>query len=137
MRGNGWVRGGVGVIIGFWLVVLVYVILGLLEVDDAGRRIRAMQNREAAHALLEGSVASAAKFRRYLLIRTQMSVATGVFVWALASVTGLQFAAEWGVIAFALNYIPFIGPFIATVFPTLLHWRSLRRGRRHWPCSPA
>ena len=24
-----------------------------------------------------------------------------------------------GVIAFALNYIPFIGPFVATVFPTL------------------
>ena len=27
---------------------------------------------------------------------------------------------EWGVIAFALNYIPFIGPFVATLFPTLL-----------------
>jgi predicted PurR-regulated permease PerM len=40
----------------------------------------------------------------------------GVFAW----VTGLQFAAEWGVIAFALNYIPFIGPFVATLFPTLL-----------------
>jgi predicted PurR-regulated permease PerM len=40
-------------------------------------------------------------------------------VWALASVAGLQLAPEWGVIAFALNYIPFIGPFIATVFPTL------------------
>ena len=31
----------------------------------------------------------------------------------------MQLAAEWGVIAFALNYIPFIGPFIATVLPTL------------------
>jgi AI-2 transport protein TqsA len=113
------IAGRINTTIGFWLVVLVYVILGLLEVDDAGRRIRAMQNREVAHALLEGSVVSAAKFRRYLLIRTQMSVATGVLVWALASVTGLQFAAEWGVIAFVLNYIPFIGPFIATVLPTL------------------
>jgi AI-2 transport protein TqsA len=113
------IAGRVNTTVGFWLVVLVYVILGLLEVEDAGRRIRAMQNREAAHALLEGSVATAAKFRRYLLIRTKMSVATGVLVWALASVTGLQFAAEWGVIAFALNYIPFIGPFIATMFPTL------------------
>ena len=48
-----------------------------------------------------------------------MSLATGVLVWALASLAGLQFAREWGIIAFALNYIPFIGPFIATVFPTL------------------
>jgi len=113
------IAGRLNATIGFWLVVLVYVILGLLEVDDAEHRIRAMQNRAAAHSLLEGSVATAAKFRRYLLIRTQMSVATGVLVWALASVTGLQFAAEWGVIAFALNYIPFIGPFIATMFPTM------------------
>jgi AI-2 transport protein TqsA len=48
-----------------------------------------------------------------------MSLATGLLVWALAALAGLQLAAEWGVIAFALNYIPFIGPFIATLFPTL------------------
>jgi AI-2 transport protein TqsA len=103
----------------FWLVVLVYVILGLLEVDDFGRRLRALKNRNAARILLDGSTTIAAKFRRYLLIRTLMSLATGVMVWALAALFGLQLAAEWGVIAFTLNYIPFIGPFIATVFPTL------------------
>ena len=32
---------------------------------------------------------------------------------------GLELAAAWGAIAFALNYIPFLGPLIATVFPTL------------------
>jgi predicted PurR-regulated permease PerM len=99
--------------------VLVYVILGLLEVEDVRCRVLAMRNREAARILLEGTAATALKFRRYLVIRTQMSVATGVLVWALASLTGLQFALEWGIIAFSLNYIPFIGPFIATVFPTL------------------
>ena len=34
-------------------------------------------------------------------------------------VAGLELATAWGVIAFALNYIPFIGPFIATIFPSL------------------
>ena len=48
-----------------------------------------------------------------------MSLITGVLVWALAWLSGLHLATEWGVIAFVLNYIPFIGPFIATVFPTL------------------
>ncbi|HEY6621678.1 MAG TPA: AI-2E family transporter [Steroidobacteraceae bacterium] len=55
-----------------------------------------------------------------MLVRTQMSVVTGLLIWALAWITGLQFAAEWGIIAFVLNYIPFIGPLIATLFPTLL-----------------
>lgn len=113
------VTSRVNTTIAFWLVVLVYVIVGLLEVEDVGRRVRAMRNQEAARILLDGTTATAAKFRRYLLIRTQMSLATGVLVWALAWLTGLQFAIEWGVIAFSLNYIPFIGPFIATVFPTL------------------
>jgi predicted PurR-regulated permease PerM len=53
-----------------------------------------------------------------MMIRTWMSLATGATVWALAAVSGLALAPEWGVIAFALNYIPFIGPFIATMFPT-------------------
>jgi predicted PurR-regulated permease PerM len=49
-----------------------------------------------------------------------MSAVTGLLVGAFAWITGLQFAVEWGMIAFTLNYIPFIGPFIATLFPTLL-----------------
>ena len=47
-------------------------------------------------------------------------VLTGFLVWIFAVLFGLPLAREWGVIAFALNYIPFIGPFIATLFPTLL-----------------
>ena len=113
------VTGRVNTTIGFWLIVLVYVILGLLEVDDMAQKLRAMPNQAAARLLLDGCATTAAKFRRYMLIRTLMSAATGLLVWAFASLTGLQLAAEWGVISFALNYIPFIGPIIATVFPTL------------------
>ena len=83
-------------------------------------KIEAIHNREAARVLLQGSAASAAEFRKYMMVRTQMSAITGLLVGAFAWVAGLQFPVEWGVIAFALNYIPFIGPFVATVFPTLL-----------------
>ena len=37
--------GRVSTTMSFWLVVLVYVMLGLLEVDDAGRKVQAMANR--------------------------------------------------------------------------------------------
>lgn len=103
----------------FWLVVVVYVILGLLEVGVIHRKLQAMREKDSARILLGGSIIIAAKFRRYMWIRTIMSVATGAMVWALATISGLQLAGEWGVIAFTLNYIPFIGPFIATMFPTL------------------
>ena len=113
------ISGRINTTVSFWLVVLVYVILGLLEIDVIARKLRALLSAEAARVVVDGSALSAAKFRRYMVIRTIMSLATGFFVWALAYLSGLQLAVEWGVIAFALNYIPFIGPFVATVFPTL------------------
>ena len=114
------ITGRINTTLSFWLITLTYVILGLLEVDDIRRKIEALGNWDAARVLLDGSAATAVKFRKYILVRTQMSVITGLLVGVFAWATGLQFAVEWGVIAFALNYIPFIGPFIATLFPTLL-----------------
>jgi predicted PurR-regulated permease PerM len=55
-----------------------------------------------------------------MLVRTQMSLLTGLLVWGFAHLVGLELAGEWGVIAFTLNYVPFIGPLVATVFPTAL-----------------
>ena len=57
------VTGRVNTTIGFWLVVLVYVILGLLEVDDMAQKLRAPPNQTAARVLLDGCVATAANFR--------------------------------------------------------------------------
>lgn len=120
LRATQQITGRISTTLRFWIITLVYVILGLLEIDDIRRKIEALGNRNAARVLLDGSAATAVKFRKYMLVRTQMSAMTGLLVGAFAWITGLQFAAEWGVIAFVLNYIPFVGPFIATLFPTLL-----------------
>ncbi len=114
------ITGRINTTLRFWLIALVYVVLGLLEIEDIRRKIEALDNRNAARVLLDGSATTAVKFRKYILVRTQMSAMTGLLVGVFAWITGLPFAAEWGVIAFVLNYIPFIGPFIATLFPTLL-----------------
>jgi predicted PurR-regulated permease PerM len=114
------VTGRVNTAMTFCLIAFVYVVLGLLEVDSIRLKINMLGNREAARVLLDGSKATAAKFRKYLLVRTLMSLMTGLLVGVFAWGAGLPFAPEWGVIAFALNYIPFIGPFIATVFPTMV-----------------
>lgn len=113
------ITGRLNTTMSFWLVVLVYVILGLLEVDDFGQKLRGMRNREISNVLLVGSTQTASKIRRYMLVRTAMSVVTGLLVFAFAKIVGLQLAEEWGFIAFSLNYIPFLGPLVATVFPTL------------------
>lgn len=120
LRATQQVTTRVNTTLSFWVIALIYVMLGLLEVESMRQRIERLDNRTAARVLLDGSAATAAKFRKYLLVRTQMSAVTGLLVGVFAGITGLPFAFEWGVIAFVLNYIPFIGPFIATLFPTLL-----------------
>jgi AI-2 transport protein TqsA len=114
------VTGRVNSAMSFWIVVFVYVILGLLEVEDFGSRARNISNPDIRRVLVTGTIETARKIRRYMFVRTQMSMLTGLLVWMLAKLFGLELAAEWGVIAFTLNYVPFIGPLIATVFPTAL-----------------
>ena len=71
------------------------------------------------------------KLRRYLGVRTLMSFTTGVLIGLFAWTVDLQFPVEWAVIAFTLNYIPFIGSFVATLLPTLFEmaqvnsWQSI------------
>jgi predicted PurR-regulated permease PerM len=107
----------------FAVLTLIFTLLGLLEVETARGRLAALARQQwgggGAATLLAGSAALAAKLRRYMLVRTAMSLLTGVSVWAFARFVGLDLAAEWGVIAFVLNYIPVIGPFMATLLPTL------------------
>ena len=99
----------------FLVIALVFVVLGLLEVETMRRNlVRADKTR-----FVDACRATASKFQRYMVIRTAISVATGVAVWALAHALGVDLAIEWGVIAFALNFIPFIGPLFATVLPTV------------------
>ncbi|MFL9826665.1 AI-2E family transporter [Rhodoplanes sp. SY1] len=107
----------------FSVVALVFLILGLLEVEDTAKKLVAI----GAERLVRAGAATAAKLQTYMLVRTVMSVITGALVAGFAFAIGLPLYAEWGVIAFALNYIPFIGPFVATLAPTLFalaHFQS-------------
>jgi AI-2 transport protein TqsA len=103
----------------FVVIAFVFTALGLLEIDIAGKNIESLRNKEAARTILQASTQIADKFQRYMLVRSAMSVLTGLVVWAFALLAGLELATAWGLIAFVLNYIPFIGPLVATVFPTL------------------
>lgn len=105
--------------IGFALLILVFVMLGLLEVEDLAGRLTLPTAQPYGQVILSASRVIAFKFRRFMLVRTFASILTGFLVWLLALGAGLELAAAWGVIAFAFNYIPFLGPLVATTLPTL------------------
>ncbi len=102
----------------FLIVTLVFVLLGLLEMDALRSQVANLRRRDFGAFLLVSGADVAAKLQKYMLVRTLMSIATGVVVWGFTLAAGLELATAWGAIAFALNYIPFIGPFVATMLPT-------------------
>jgi predicted PurR-regulated permease PerM len=61
---------------------------------------------------------------RYIGFKALFSAATGVSIWALLTLIGVEFAGTWGLLAFLLNFIPSIGSIIAA-FPAIL-WALLQ-----------
>jgi predicted PurR-regulated permease PerM len=112
------IAGRVNGLAGFAVLVFVFVMLGLLEVEDFNMRLRRPAAQPFGEKILRANREIGAKLRRFMVVRSFASVLTGFVVWGFALLAGLELAAAWGVIAFVLNYIPFLGPLIATVFPT-------------------
>ena len=57
---------------------------------------------------------------RYIGVKAIFSLATGVSIWILLTLLGVDFAGTWGLLAFFLNFIPSIGSIIAAVPAILL-----------------
>jgi predicted PurR-regulated permease PerM len=55
------------------------------------------------------------RVQRYLILKTLVSLATGVAAAVLVWLAGLDFALFWGFLAFTLNFIPNIGSFFAAL----------------------
>jgi predicted PurR-regulated permease PerM len=113
------VGGGGYRLASFAVIAFAFTVLGLLEVDVARKNIERLQNARIRRLLLVAGADIGAKLQKYMMVRSFMSILTGIVVWSFALLAGIELATAWGVIAFVLNYIPFIGPLVATVFPTL------------------
>jgi AI-2 transport protein TqsA len=106
-------------LVSFAIIAFAFTVLGLLEVDVTRKNIERLKNAKLARLLLVAGADIAANLQKYMLVRSVMSILTGIVVWSFALLAGIELATAWGVIAFVLNYIPFLGPLFATVFPTL------------------
>jgi AI-2 transport protein TqsA len=101
------------------VLVFILLVLGLLEVDDFTARLSQSPAQPIGRKILTANEIIGSKLRRFMLVRTAASLLTGLSVWGFTQFAGLELAAAWGAIAFALNYIPFLGPLIVTIFSTL------------------
>ncbi len=113
--------GVLGQVVGFVGAGLIFLILTVFMLSEAkmfGQRLEAISQ---AHGPNITRMLSATKdIQRYLAIKTAVSLLTGFLAGLLCWAAGLDFFILWGIVAFALNFIPVIGSLVAGVPPTIL-----------------
>jgi AI-2 transport protein TqsA len=113
--------GVLGHVVGFFgisITVLILTIFMLAEAKTFGRRFEAISKAHGPN--LERMLGATRDIQRYLAIKTVASLATGILAGLLCWAAGLDFFVLWGILAFALNFIPVIGSLVAGGPPIIL-----------------
>ena len=100
------------------LLVLLAVVFMLLEAPRLPAKLR-----QAFHLTEE----SETRLRRvlnainqYMVIKSLTSLATALCIWVWLWFLGIDFAILWAILAFLLNFIPFVGAILMTIPAVLL-----------------
>lgn len=105
-------------IIGTSFIIMLLTVFMLSEARMFGRRFNAIC--EAQGPNLQRMLSATKDIQKYLGIKTLISMATGLLAGLLCWQMGLEFPLLWGILAFALNFIPAVGSVIAGIPPVLL-----------------
>ncbi|QDV32742.1 AI-2E family transporter [Tautonia plasticadhaerens] len=100
------------------LLILITVAFILLESTGFPAKLRAIVGPDSQ--TMARILKILADQRRYMVIKTWISIATGVPVAIGLAAMGVDYAALWGVLAFLLNYVPTIGSLIAAIPPIMV-----------------
>ena len=106
-----------GVLTNTFLITLTVVFI-LLEASGFPAKLRAaMKDPKASFPAFEQFTHAV---KSYLVIKTMVSLATGVAAAMWVALLGLDFPLLWGLLAFLFNYVPTIGSIVAAVPAMLL-----------------
>jgi AI-2 transport protein TqsA len=106
-----------GIVSNFFLVVLTTVFILTEASGFPGKIQTALGDRGSGLLQLSGVMT---QVHRYLVIKTAISLMTGVILGTWVWILGVDFPVLWGLLTFLLNYIPNLGSIMAAVPPVLL-----------------
>lgn len=115
---------------GFLIYLLMVFIL--MEASALPSKIREAINSQEA---FENLCQIANNVKRYLALKTAVSLLTGVLVMNMLMILNVSYPVVWGLIAFLLNFVPNVGSIIAAVPAIILCLSSTARlwqGLRFW-----
>lgn len=101
-------------------LVIVLVIFMLLERHDLRDRLLRLCGRSRLSVTTRAFDEAGRRVSRYLLVQSLINLAygagVGVGLWAL----GVPYPVLWAFLGAALRFIPYVGPWIAAIAPTLV-----------------
>ena len=97
------------------LLTVIFIILELTGIPNKIKKISSTPENSISR-ILEIS----RQITKYSILKTWVSLITGILVYILLIILGIDYPLLWAVLAFALNFIPNIGSIIAAIVPILL-----------------
>ena len=108
----------IGGIFSTGLLVLFTVLFILLEAAGMPAKLKAAFSPTAeTEARIQKMLSS---INQYMVIKTLASLATAFFIWIWLWYLGLDFAILWALLAFLLNFVPFVGSILMAAPAILL-----------------
>jgi predicted PurR-regulated permease PerM len=101
-------------------LVIVFVIFILLRREDLRDRLIRLAGTRDLHRTTEAMNDAAQRVSRYLSLQLVVNIAFGLPIGLGLAVIGIPTAALWGMMAVLLRFVPYLGTFIAAVFPLAL-----------------
>jgi predicted PurR-regulated permease PerM len=100
-------------------LILVVIVTAFIQVDAPGLR-RTFARRVDARAATQDVDDVVDRIQRYVIVKGLISAANGVLLGLWCHLWGVEGAVLWGVLAFALNFIPIVGSLVAAIPPVVL-----------------
>ncbi|NRB22125.1 AI-2E family transporter [Shewanella sp.] len=117
---------GVGGVMANLFLIILTVVFMLFESQTMPKKLHfALDDPEMRLQQIDKFLNSV---NQYMVIKTLVSLATGVIVGIGLTIIGVDYALLWAVIAFLFNYIPNIGSMIAAIPSVLLAFIQLGPG---------
>jgi len=110
------------------VMVTLFVVFLLLEMGHFRDRVELAFEGKLSSRIQLIIASTVTQVARYLSTKFVISLATGILVWLILVVIGMDFPVVWGVIALVLNFIPNIGSIACgggiTLFALVQFWRD-------------
>ena len=101
-------------------VIMIYVIFLLIEQQFFDAKLKALVHNDDKRQRIHGILDRIAEgIQSYMQIMTLLSGLTAILSYAAMKWIGLEHAGFWSFLIFILNFIPTIGPVLATALPAL------------------